>query len=160
MTMTITLSNGERTKVDFVDFFRFAVYKWTASSSGNGTYATSRRGGKPNSKLVKLHREIMNAPVGLEVDHINGDPLDNRRSNLRLCSRQQNSQAKHRKCATATSRYRGVSWNSNNQTWKAQIGHNSRRIHIGEFDDEIEAAKAYDAKARELFGEWASPNFP
>lgn len=157
MYLTITLSNGEKSKVDFVDFFRFGVHKWAATKSGTGdakTYAHRRAG-----KIIRLHREILNAPAGLEVDHENGDTLDNRRSNLRLCTRQQNAQARVRKRAGATSQYRGVSWNFQNKSWKAQIGHNNKRIHIGEFDDEIEAAKAYDAKARELFGEWASPNF-
>ena len=90
-----------------------------------------------------------------EIDHINGDPLDNRWGNLRAATKTENM--RNRRCRSgSTSKYLGVYWNSNAAKWQAQIGFR----YIGSFVCEIEAAKAYDAAAVRLYGDFAKPNFP
>jgi hypothetical protein len=103
-----------------------------------------------------MHRLIINAPLGKEVDHINGDSLDNRRDNLRLCTRQQNCcNRKHQ--IKAKSKYKGV--HPRKDKWAAVIRFKKRLRHIGVFETEVAAAMAYDDKARELFGDFAFTNF-
>lgn len=105
-----------------------------------------------------MHREIMNAPKGMVVDHIDGNGLNNRKSNLRICTQAQNN-LNSRPKRNCSSRYKGVSFYKRDKIWQVQIFHNSRTIFLGRFDDEIEAALAYDRKAAELFGEFAYLNF-
>ncbi len=105
-----------------------------------------------------MHRQIMNAPAGLVVDHIDGNGLNNRKSNLRVCTQGQNS-LNSRPRRNCSSRYKGVSFYKRDKIWQAQIFYNFRTINIGRFDDEVEAALAYDRKAEELFGEFAYLNF-
>lgn len=93
------------------------------------------------------------------IDHINGDCTDNQKHNLRIATNQQNffnRSANH----INTSGYKGVSWNSRSEKWVAQIQISRQKEHIGFFENPIDAAKAYDAKAKELFGEFARLNFP
>jgi len=106
-----------------------------------------------------LHRWVMRAPAGLDVDHINGDRQDNRKKNLRLCSRSQNMQ-KAKKRSGTKSRFRGLSWDRTRQKWMVTIQADAKLTYIGRFDDEEEAARAYDAAAKRLHGEFANLNFP
>jgi hypothetical protein len=105
-----------------------------------------------------MHREIAGAPKGMVVDHIDGNELNNRRSNLRVCTVSQNHQNRRR--TWGRSRYKGVCFLKKRNKWKAEIMVNRKHIHIGCFDEEEEAAKAYDKKAAELFGEFAYFNLP
>jgi len=105
-----------------------------------------------------MHRLIMNAPEGLVVDHIDRNGLNNRKCNLRLCTKAQNVQ-NSRPRRNRSSKYKGVFWNKLNKKWSASIHKGDKRIYLGGFDDEIEAALAYDRKAAELFGEFAYLNF-
>jgi hypothetical protein len=120
-----------------------------------GAYAARCHDGK----VVWMHREIMQTPPGLICDHIDAAPLNNRRCNLRNCTRQQNAQnaLKH---ACATSRYKGVCWSKRRRKWHAAIRSDGKLYNLGYFDSEIDAALAYDRKARELFGPYARLNFP
>ena len=104
-----------------------------------------------------MHRVIMDAPKGMHVDHINGNGLDNRRENLRLCTNSQNhmNRKTHR---DSSSKYKGVSWNKRNSKWQAYIGSGIKRKNLGYFASESDAAKAYDIKAKECFGEFARLN--
>jgi hypothetical protein len=113
--------------------------------------------GGPKGQDEYLHRLIMNTPKGLDTDHIDGNHLDNRKSNLRVCTKAQNQHNRHR--AHGLSKFKGVSWHTKTKKWQARVALNGKRIHIGVFDSEIEAAKAYDQKARELYGDFARPNF-
>ncbi len=106
-----------------------------------------------------MHRLIANAPAHLLVDHIDHDGLNNRKANLRLCSIAQNNQ-NSRPNRNAASKYKGVSWAQSCRKWFARIRPNRKTIYLGLFTDEIEAALAYDRKAKELFGEFAYLNFP
>ena len=106
-----------------------------------------------------MHRQILDAPQGVWVDHIDGDGLNNRRSNLRLCSATENARNR-RPVPNCHSRYKGVSWHKRQKKWAVRIGKPKESIYLGSFDDEMEAGVAYDRKAEELFGEFAYLNFP
>lgn len=101
----------------------------------------------------------MRAPKGVICDHKNHNGLDNRKSNLQLCTIAQNQYNKAAKKG-CSSRYKGVMFRSDCKRWRVKIGFNYKRIHLGNFPDQIKAASAYDDKAMELFGEFAYLNFP
>ena len=118
-----------------------------------GGYKRRRRTTRP------LHRLLMDPPKGMVIDHINHNGLDNRRENLRICTRAENSRNRGKQ-KNNTSGYKGVCWYKRDKKWRAQIKKDSKKIHIGYFDIIEDAARAYDAKAKELFGEFAHLNFP
>lgn len=152
----IPLTQGKFAVVDAEDYDWLAKYKWFVSQSGNSFYAMrSRRGTK-----VLMHRQIMNASNGLLVDHIDGNGLNNRRCNLRLCTRYQNSCNSRPYKNNLYSKYKGVNWDKRYNRWYARIHKLGKRFFLGSFDNEIDAAKAYDKKAKELFGEFAYLNLP
>ena len=101
----------------------------------------------------------MVTPKGMATDHINGDGLDNRKQNLRICTHAENLRNR-RLGKNNTSGYKGVSWHKLHKLWYAHISHNKKLMSLGYFKDKEEAAKAYDRKAIELFGEFAKLNFP
>ena len=154
----IPLTKGYFTKVDDDDFKKFAIYRWFSRGSRNGIRPC--RDGHNEGKIVNvsLYRLIMNAPKNMQVDHINGDTLDDRKCNLRLCTASQNSQNRSKEKRN-TSGFKGVSWDRRNKKWRAMIGHNNKMYYMGLFTDKIDAAKAYDQKAKELHGEFACLNF-
>lgn len=109
------------------------------------------------NKSVYLHRFILNFPKG-KVDHIDGNPLNNRRSNLRVCTQQENTMNK-RGSKSSSSKFKGVSWLKRDKRWYACINKNYKTYAIGYFKNEVDAAKAYDKKAIELFGQFAKTNY-
>lgn len=159
----IPLTQGKVAVIDFSDFETVRKYKWHAHQRGRCWYA-----GSGALKGMQMHRLLLGAPRGVGVDHLDGDGLNNQRHNLRLASKTQNGQAARRKAINASSKFRGVNlktyvWRGSNKCtlrWTAQIRLNKKSIHIGYFSSEEAAARAYDKKARELFGEYAAPNFP
>ena len=155
MTKEVPLTQGKLALVDDEDYSRIMIYKWCAVKGRNAWYA-KRRDGK---NILYLHRIILDAKPGEECDHINGDGLDNRKSNLRIVTHQQN-QHNQRKLNPRSSKYKGVCKRKDRRGWDAYIQVNYEQIHLGTFDSEEEAAKAYDAKAVEFYGEYARINFP
>jgi hypothetical protein len=149
----ISIGHGRAVMVDAADFEWLNKHKWYGNG-GPGGYAASTVDGK----AIFMHRLIMNAPAGLVVDHANGNRHDNRRSNLRKCTHSENR--RNTRKSRGASRFKGVSWSRAMGKWQAKIHQNGKSIRLGYFDDEIEAAMAYDLKARELFGEFACLNFP
>lgn len=110
----------------------------------------------------KRHREKMHqliCPNAEEVDHINGNGLDNRRSNLRPSTRMQNARNQGPK-SNNKSGYRGVCWDKARGKWKAEIGKNNKNCFIGRYDTKEDAARAYDKAAKEWGGEFVKLNFP
>jgi hypothetical protein len=101
----------------------------------------------------------MGEPEGLQVDHEDGNGLNNQRSNLRIASPTQN-QGNARRRKDNTSGYKGVSWYRRTNKWKAHIRVDKKLRHLGYFIDLTDAARAYDAAALEHFGEFAHLNFP
>ena len=148
----IPLGNGLFATVDAADYERVSKHKWYAKRHGPTVYATCIRKGR----VVYMHRMIMRARKGTIVDHIDGNGLNNRQCNLRLCTHQQN-QANRGPCG-GSSRFVGVYWNGNK--WQAEMRCSGEYFYLGVFDDEVEAAKARDRKAYELHGEYAYLNFP
>jgi hypothetical protein len=135
--------------------------KWCAHRIGERFYAeryVRYADGKQTTSC--LHREILGLQPGDKrvCDHINGDGLNNQRTNLRVCSQADNCRAFKRSSKRATSRFRGVSWSKTLKKWIAHIKLNGRSKHIGLFQSEEAAARAYDQAATELFGEFSQLN--
>jgi len=152
----IELTWGKYAIVDAEDCDLLSSYKWCAVKKDQTWYAYTLT---IEGKRLPMHRLIMDEPKGLFVDHRDHNGLNNRKTNLRLCTKKQN-QENRRPNRGGTSKYKGVHWCNTYKKFRARICHNGKRIHLGYFEDEIEAAKAYDKKARELFGEFAYLNFP
>lgn len=136
-------------------------YRWYAEKRGNTFYVRAHSLEGDSQRLIYLHRFITElTDPKIQADHINGNGLDNRKSNLRICTNAQNCRnRKSPKTDKSKSIYKGVAWDTANRKWRALITFNYKAIHIGRFDDEEEAARAYDKKARELHGEFAFLNF-
>lgn len=128
---------------------------WWPVAHINTMYALASR--PRGSGNVYLHREIIRARVTEDVDHINGNGLDNRRENLRLCTSLQNSF--NTKARGGTSMFKGV-FKHGDDNWSATITVNKKSHYLGRFNDEAIAALAYDEAARRLQGDFARPNFP
>ena len=133
-------------------------FRWCGIKPRNIIYAVvSTR--KKGLNGTRLHRLILGLKKGDSgVDHIDGDGLNNLRNNLRLATNSQNqmNQRKYR----GTSIYKGITWHKRDKKWNTQIAKDSKLIYLGYYISEMEAAKTYDKKARELFGEFAKLNFP
>ena len=150
----IALTKGYFAIVDAADYEWLSRYKWTALTTGGKVYAIRNDHGK----TVLMHREIVKPADGLVVDHISGNGLDNRRDNVRPCNQEQNRF--NSKPRAKKSPYKGVRYVEETGRWIAEITHRGRKYHLGTFDDERDAARAYDRKARDLFGPYARLNFP
>jgi len=156
----IKLTQGRFAIVDDEDYEIFSSFNWYTSSSGYAIRMSLKSEHKSNKrKTIILHRIIVKCPEGKEVDHINGDRLDNRRTNLRVCSHQQNTR-NVRMPFTNTTGYKGVTSNNSCKVnpWAAKIWCNERLIYLGGYPTKEEAALAYNKKAKELFGEFALLN--
>jgi len=152
----IPLTQGKVAIVDDEDFELLSQWKWHYSSAGYATRAIQANGKK---RFILMHRLIMNTPVGMETDHINHNGLDNRKSNMRICTLAQNH-LNILKNKRNTSGFKGVSWEENRNAWRACIELNGKGTKLGRFKSPQDAARAYDKAARELFGEFAFTNFP
>lgn len=156
----IPLTQGLFTLVDDDDYPYLSQFSWYAKSSGGDTfYAYRSVGSYEKYKKVIMHREIMNPPDGLIVDHIDGNGLNNQKSNLRICTHAENMHNR-RMNRENTSGYKGVCFAKNMNKWLAQIVVGGKKIKIGYYDDLLEAARAYDVAAVHYFGGFANINFP
>jgi hypothetical protein len=157
----IDLGEGEFTIVDAADYYRYGKFKWSVVGTGRNLYAVRNvKVGPKLTKIVRLHREIMNAPRGILVDHKNNDGLDNLRSNLRLATHSQNQCNKRKTGSKTSSKFRGVYFDKRRVQWQGYIRYNGKRMYLGKFNDETAAARAYDRAAREYHKEFAKLNFP
>ncbi len=151
-------------KVSLVDdkyFEWLSKFKWYALKDANTFYV--RRRNKNKSDI--MHRIIVEEHIGRKlkpeehIDHEDHNGLNNQINNLRVCTHRQNNMNRE-KLANCSSQYKGVSWNKYMKKWHALIQIEKKRKHLGYFNNEIEAAKAYDQSASEHFGEFANLNFP
>ena len=151
---TLQLTQGKVTVVDDEDYERVAQYKWTLLRRGiiESAYRQS------NFQSHHLHRMIMRLEYGDErmIDHINGNGLDNRKSNLRICNKQQNGRNRG-KNKNNKSGYKGVFWNTQAGKWQTQIGI-PKQLYLGRFIDKKDAALAYNKAALKHHGEFARLN--
>jgi hypothetical protein len=150
----IQLGNAKFALVDEGDFLILNAHRWSEYKG------YSHRSSREDGICIRysMHREIINAPPGVEVDHINGDRLDNRRSNLRLATRAQNAANKVNRLGSISG-YRGV-FPTRGGKWQSMITFNQKQLYIGTFEDPVMAAMWYDEWARSYFGEYARLNFP
>jgi hypothetical protein len=166
--MMISLTQGKEAIIDDTDA-DLAGLKWCAANEGNENFYAVRSVKANNRKRnIGIHRVILARKLGRDlldseqVDHINLDPLDNRRENLRLANSQQQNQHQRKMKVNSrgdipTSKYKGVHRNAGK--WRAMIRFGGKKRHLGFFDTEFDAARAYDEQAREIHGEFAILNF-
>lgn len=151
----IKLTQDKVTLVDDKDYNRLMkMGSWSALAIRPDYWVATTR---HNGGRVSIHRIILDAPDHLQVDHINHDTLDNRRCNLRLCTRSQ-QQANRVKRLGASSKYKGVYWHKWGKQWMASIRVNGKLIYLGLFKDEEDGARAYNVAAHKHFGEFALLN--
>lgn len=155
----IPLTKGFYAIVDDEDYQELMKHKWYANKEGKTYYAVRNvRIDDAHQTAILMHRQIMNAQAGQQIDHRNHRGYDNRRANIRLCTHSQN--CFNMQPRSGSSCYKGVSWNKQMRKWTAQIKCNKKNSYLGYFDDEREAALAYDVAAKECFGDFAYLNFP
>jgi len=153
----IPLTQGKFALVDDEDFERVNQFKWQAHCERSIWYTLRSLPRREGKRLVmRLHRLILNAPPNMQVDHINGNGLDNRKENLRLCTHSQNNWNRIKK--RGSSKFKGVHWHKVGKQWSSQICYNRKKIYLGLFQDPATAAKVYDDAAKKYFGVFAKTN--
>lgn len=158
----INLTKNKIALVDDDDFEKLSKFKWYAHKSRTIFYAERHINSNGKRTTIRMHRFLMEVPKEKEVDHIDGNGLNNQKSNLRICSRQEN--LRNQKLSVRNkSGFKGVSWSSRTKKWVSQIGITINKKetikNLGYFKSKEEAAKTYDNAAKELFGEFAKLNF-
>lgn len=156
--MEIDLGKGHVAIIDDEDADLVAGFKWYGMKVEGKVYAAGWKHLPPGRFFVHLHRLITNAQPGEIIDHADRDPLNCRRSNLRRATRQQNVWNNGPTRKQGTSKYKGVFLCRKTGRFRARIVYNRRQIYLGYFKREEDAARAYNAKAAELFGEFAYLN--
>ena len=159
--ISITVNNRVHGNIEFFidgeDFERINNFKWFAKfdKTINNYYINSKQKNKP----IPLHRFIMDCPSGMVVDHIDGNPLNNTRSNLRICTPAQNAMNKKPYKNKTATRYKGVyTVTGCKNKWQAQINYNKKYLYLGSFDSQEKAAEAYNNAAIKYYGEFAHLN--
>lgn len=161
----IPLTQGKVALIDDEDAERVMQWKWTAMQIRHGNAWYARRAiflskkTRPKTKTILLHRFLVNAPEGVQVDHRNRNGLDNRKENLRLATNAQNHQNMVSIKRSETG-YRGVGYDKKRCRFYAKIRAFNVSVSLGWFDDAISAARLYDLAARKFHREFATLNFP
>src|SRR3990167_7107201 len=153
----ILLTKGKYALVDELDYEWLSQWKWLF---GGRRYAARNthfrdKDGNRHTQVIWMHREILKTPKDLFTDHINGNGLDNRKSNLRIATKQQNAWNLKRPRHN-TSGFKGVYWRSNR--WEAAIHKDNKKQHLGRFKELKQAITAYNNEAQKLFGKYAKLN--
>jgi hypothetical protein len=161
----ICLTQGQFALVSNRDYAQLRQFDWQAVKRVSGFSATrsvktKMVNGKRKSKTLYMHREILCVRNGLEVDHRNGNPLDNQRRNLRIVKHAKNCRGFLTNRPNKTSKYRGVSWHKQQRKWRARVYFEGKDYYAGLFNCERKAALAYDSKAAKLGFFREALNFP
>lgn len=156
---SIKLTKDNVTIIDDGDFINVSRFRWCSLSANGKTYACRGVVNRGRSKTILMHREIMGiTSSNIHVDHINGNTLDNRRENLRVCTHKQNIRNSNKRYSHSSSAYKGVCKRSNVKKWHAYIVVDGSQKFLGSYAYECDAAKAYNKAAKDLFGEFARLN--
>ena len=148
----IELTQEKFAQVDDADYAHLKEYNWHLATGTRGITGAGRR---KDGKTIYMHRQLLNVPQGFEVDHIDGDPLNNQRENLRICTHAEN--LRNRKVnKNNTSGYKGV--RNNHEKWQGYLMFNGKFINLGNFSDKQKAARAYNEAAKVYFGQFARLN--
>jgi hypothetical protein len=169
MAPRIELTQGKYALIDEIDS-DLGKLKWYADDIGRRTQpswyaARNYKNSDGKRRIIRLHRvvveRIIGRPlmIGEQVDHINQDGLDNRRSNLRIANRTQNNANERTQAVPKSSKYKGVIWSKHNSKWMARIRFEGEDKYLGYYDQEDDAARAYDTAAKEIFSSFCSLNF-
>lgn len=148
---TLRISNSSlRALIDDEDYFRCSIYNWGFDGGGRVVRTTNPQ--------IALAHFIMNTTS--MYDHIDRDPLNNQKNNLRLCNKAQNAVNSNKRQGSYSSKYKGVAWYKPTNCWKAYSTVKGKQIHLGYFSNEENAARAYDKFVLRRFGEFAVLNLP
>lgn len=151
---TIKLTQGKYALIDDEDFERLNQVKWHSHEDKNTWYAARSEYINGRQKTIRMHRLIMNAPPDKQVDHRDGNGLNNQKGNLRYATNLQNTR-NQKPLIGRSSKYKGVCWDKQHKKWMAYIMVNGKQTYLGYFDDEILAAQTYNLAAKMHFGEFA-----
>lgn len=151
------IGKGKTFKVNDESYEEVNKYKWFLGNGRNNYPMANIRYSDGKIRNTHLHKLLMKPPKGMQVDHIDGDKSNCQLNNLRIATNQQN-QMNRKKTIGTSSKYKGVHWYTRHQLWSAAIHFNYKKIFLGYFSNERKAAKAYDTKAKELYGEFAKLN--
>ena len=154
----IELTRGMVTLIDDEAIGLISGYKWCANRIGRTFYAmTNVRLNSGKKTSIYMHRKIMVPSLGLVVDHLDGDGLNNTRKNLRVCTRGENA-GRQKPQIGRTSRFKGVSWHKDRNKWESYIHFGGKKSLLGYFHSEREAATAYNEAAIGILGRLAVLN--
>lgn len=154
--VTLHLPGGEAAVIDVQDYPKIQSFRWTANRRKHTTYAQTHVRKEGRRTTVMLHRLLLDAPAGSYVDHADGDGLNNARANLRACTNTENQQNGRKQRRPTTSKWKGVS--RFRRQWKAEIRVGGEYTYLGLFDEESDAAQAYNFAAAAHFGPFARYN--
>lgn len=158
MSVEIPLTQGKVALIDTEDAARVLQYRWHVAKRSPNYYAATSKERRRDHRVIYLHRLIVNAKPGEHVDHINGNGLDCRRVNLRICTNAENR--RNMRVRRGVSQFKGVARSQKNgsRQWEAYIWKDNKKICLGWYHTEEEAARAYNAAALEFHGDFACLN--
>jgi len=155
----IALTQGKVAIVDDEDYEGLNQWMWYAHACRKKWYACRTLHKDGEIITLRMHRLILNTPDNKETDHINGNGLDNRRCNLRICNDTENCRNSKMRTGAKSSSFKGLDWFRHQKKWRVRISVDKKSIFLGYFNDEGEAANAYDEAAKKYHGEFANLNF-